>query len=158
MGMRVYIGTTSGAETLQGSSIGTASYVQSGPLVSGTALPTTNNTICKIVANDAMYPLGTGYTVALTNTAGNSLPGYPMQWQLMGPGTTVNVSSGIPYYNGVVMFPSPVLASPLNQRSAVNCLLDLPSKRRGDGQRGEAVCQLNNRSHVRKCCHKHGVL
>ncbi len=70
----MYIGTTSGGETLQGSTIGTASFIQSTALTAGAAPPTTYNTICKIVANDAMYPLGTGYTVALTNAAGNSLP------------------------------------------------------------------------------------
>jgi len=37
-----------------------------------------------------------------------------MQWQLMGPGTTINLSNGLPYYHGIVMFPSPLLASPLN--------------------------------------------
>jgi hypothetical protein len=115
MGMRVYIGTSSGAETLQGATIGPASFIQSIPLVSGTALPTTNTTICKLVANDAMWPTGTGYTVALTDTSGNSLPGYPMQWQLMGPGTTVNVSSGAPYYHGVVMFPTPIMTNPVNR-------------------------------------------
>jgi hypothetical protein len=53
-------------------------------------------------------------TSALTDPNGHSQPGYPMQWQLMGPGTTVNLSNGLPYYHGVVMFPSPILASPLN--------------------------------------------
>jgi len=32
----------------------------------------------------------------------------------MGPGTTINVSNGLPYYHGVVMYPTPILASPLN--------------------------------------------
>jgi hypothetical protein len=54
MGMRVYIGTTSGGETLQGSTIGAASYLQTVALVTGAAFPTTNSTICKLIANDAM--------------------------------------------------------------------------------------------------------
>lgn len=114
VGMKVYISTTSGAETLQGTSTGSAAYVQSIPLVSGAALPSTNTTLCKQVANDAIWPTGTGYTVALTDPAGNTLPGYPMMWQLMGPNTTINLSNGLPYYHGTVYFPTPILASPLN--------------------------------------------
>ena len=41
-----------------------------------------------------------------------TLPGYPMLWQITGPGTTINLSQGLPYYHGVVMYPSPILASP----------------------------------------------
>ena len=113
-GMRVYIGAASGTETLQGQTAGSANFLQSIPLLAGAALPATNTTACGIVANDALWPTGTGYNVALTDSSGNSLPGYPMMWQLMGPGTTINLSSGLPYYNGIVMFPTPILASPLN--------------------------------------------
>lgn len=114
VGMKVYIGTTSGGETQQGSTTGSATFTQSTPLVSGAALPVTNSTICKIVANDAGWPTGTGYTASLTDTSGNTLPGYPMTWQLLGPNTTINLSNGLPYYHGVVTYPVPILASPLN--------------------------------------------
>lgn len=113
-GMRVYIATSTNAETLQGSSTGSAAYLQTVPLVTGTAAPASNTTICKQVANDAIWPSGTGYTVALTDPSGNTLPGYPMMWQLMGPNGTINLSNGLPYYNGTVYFPTPILASPLN--------------------------------------------
>lgn len=113
-GMKVYISTTTNAETLQGQSTGSAAFIQSVPLVTGAAVPSSNATICKQVANDAIWPVGTGYTVALTDPSGNTLPGYPMQWQLMGPNTTINLSNGLPYYHGTVFFPSPILASPLN--------------------------------------------
>lgn len=113
-GMRVYIGVNSGGETLQGSTVGAASYVQSVPLVSGTPGLSTNTTVCKQIANDAGWPTGTGYKVALADSSGNSIPGYPMLWQLLGPNTTINLSSGLPYYHGVVTFPSPILASPFN--------------------------------------------
>jgi hypothetical protein len=86
---------------------GTQTYIQSIPLVAGAAVPQANSTLCMVVANDALWPTGTGYDVALTDTHGNSLPGYPMQWQLMGPGTTINLSSKLPYYHGIVMFPQP---------------------------------------------------
>lgn len=114
VGRRIYISSTSGAETLQGSASGMAAFVQSTPLTVGAAPAATNATICKQVANDAIWPSGTGYTVALVDTSGNTLPGYPMQWQLMGPNSTINLSSGLPYYHGTVYFPTPILASPLN--------------------------------------------
>jgi hypothetical protein len=114
LGMKVYVGLTSGSETLQGSTTGTAVYLQSIPLVSGAALPSTNNTVCKQIANDAGWPTGTGYTVSVVDSSGNTLPGYPMTWQLLGPNTTINLSNGLPYYHGVVTFPVPILATPQN--------------------------------------------
>ena len=129
-GMVVAIGTSSGGERFQGLTTGANVYTQSVPLVLtvpgsptvltptsldiGSPLPIANTTICKQVANDAIWPVGTGYTVSLTDPSGNTLPGYPMMWQLLGPNTTINVSNGLPYYHGVVTFPSPILASPQN--------------------------------------------
>lgn len=112
--MDVYVGTASGAETLQGSTSALATYNQNVPLVTGAALPAANTTVCKQVANDAIWPVGTGYTVALVDPNGNTQPGYPMMWQLLGPNTTINLSNGLPYYHGTVTFPVPILASPLN--------------------------------------------
>ena len=114
-GMRVYIGTSSGAETYQGETTGSGTFTQSTPLQDGTSPPSSNTTICKQVANDAIWPTGTGYTVSMTDPSGNTLPGYPMMWQLLGPNTTINLSNGLPYYHGVVTFPVPILASPQNQ-------------------------------------------
>lgn len=111
-GMDVYIGATSGSETLQGSIAGSATYIQSVPLVTGTAIPTTNTTLCQVIANDAGWPSGTGYGVSATTPAGQTLPGFPMQWQLLGPGGIVNVSQGLPLYNGTVQYPVPILALP----------------------------------------------
>ncbi len=37
-----------------------------------------------------------------------------MQWQLLGPGTTINISQGLPLYNGTVTYPIPILARPYN--------------------------------------------
>lgn len=114
VGMKVYISASTNAETLQGSTTGSAAFIQSVPLTSGAAVPSTNTTVCKQIANDAIWPSGTGYTVSLTDPSGNTLPGYPMQWQLMGPNSTINLSSGLPYYHGTVYFPTPILASPIN--------------------------------------------
>ena len=113
-GMDVYIGTTSGGETLQGQTSGSASYVQSATLITGASPATSNNTTCVVTANDAVWPTGTGYKVSMTDTDGNGIPGYPMQWQLMGAGSTINLSNGLPYYHGVVTYPAPILAQPQN--------------------------------------------
>ena len=113
-GYLVYMSTTSGAETLQGIVLGNGVYSQSVPLVTGAAVPTINNTVCQQVANDAIWPVGTGYTVSMTDPSGNTLPGYPMIWQILGPNSTINLSNGLPYYHGIVTFPVPILASPLN--------------------------------------------
>jgi hypothetical protein len=114
-GMTVYIGPTTGSETLQGMSSGNGSYTQSVPLnLTGAAPPAINSTLCRLAANDALWPTGTGYNVALFDASGNPYPGSPMQWQLLGPGTQINVSNGLPYYHGIVMYPVPILASPLN--------------------------------------------
>lgn len=113
-GMVVYIGASSGAETRQGTTTGLAPWVQQVPLVSGVAPATINNTVCQQVANDAGWPVGTGYNVSLVDPSGNTIPGYPMLWQLLGAGSTINLSTGLPYYHGVVTFPSPILASPQN--------------------------------------------
>jgi hypothetical protein len=113
-GMNVYIGTSSGAETLQGQTTGSAVYTQSTPLTSGSSLPNTNTTGCKEIANDTIWPVGTGYSVTLSDSSGNTVPGYPMMWQLLGANSTINLSNGLPYYHGVVTYPAPILASPLN--------------------------------------------
>jgi len=112
VGMDVYISTSSGTETLQGSITGTGTYIQNVPLVSGVAPPSTNNSVCQIIANDAGWPTGTGYVVGLTTPGGQTQPGYPMQWQILGPGTTLNISQGLPLYNGTVTYPVPILARP----------------------------------------------
>jgi hypothetical protein len=66
------------------------------------------------VANDAGWPTGTGYQVSMTTPAGDNVPGWPQQWQLLGPGTTQNISNGLPFYNGTVTYPIPILARPVN--------------------------------------------
>lgn len=114
-GMQVYIGTASEAETLQGTTASaTANFTQSTPLVAGAPPPTSNTTVCSVVANDAGWPTGTGYFVTLTDPNGNTLPGYPMEWELLGPSTTIHLANGLPVYNGQVVYGSPILATPYN--------------------------------------------
>jgi hypothetical protein len=114
VGMGVYIGAASGVERLQGTTSGSAVYTQASALTSGAALPAANTTLCQQVANDAGRPPGTGYNVSLIDSNGNALPGYPMQWQLLGPGATYSLNNGLPLYSGVVDYPVPVMANPYN--------------------------------------------
>lgn len=114
VGMYVYISTSSGTETRQGTTTGTSAYTQSSALTTGAALPASNNSLCQATANDAIWPVGTGYRVTQTDKNGNAIPGYPMLWQLLGAGTTINLSNGLPYYNGLVTYPVPILSIPLN--------------------------------------------
>jgi hypothetical protein len=114
-GMDVYIGATSGSETLQGQTTSlTAQYTQAVALVTGAAVPNQNLTSCRVVANDAGFPTGTGYTVGLLDASGNTLFSYPELWQFYGPGSTYNLSQGIPYYHGQVTYPIPILTIPFN--------------------------------------------
>ncbi len=114
VGIDVFIGTSSGAETLQGQTTGTAAFVQSTALTSGASPASTNTTLCQVTANDSVWPVGTGYNVNLVDSQGNPVPQYPMQWQLLGAGTTYNLSNGLPYYHGIVFYPVPILAQPAN--------------------------------------------
>jgi hypothetical protein len=114
LGVKAYIGTSSGSETLQGQSSGTIAYTQSSALTSGAAEPTTNSTICSIAFNDTIIPYS-GYKVSLTSSGGDAYPGYPQMWQLNGGlNGTVNISAGAPLWNGTVIYPQPIMAQPLN--------------------------------------------
>jgi hypothetical protein len=113
-GMNVYVGTTSGGETQQGVQGTTSVFTLGTPLNSGAAPPTSNGTICSIAFNDQIIPY-TGYSVSLTSSTGNAYPGWPQAWQLNGGSSgTINVSSGAPLWNGVVIYPMPILSQPLN--------------------------------------------
>jgi len=114
-GIKVYIGTASGAETLQGTTTSaTAQYTQSVPLVTGANPPGSNTSPCTIAFNDTIIPYQ-GYNVSLTSSSGNAYPGWPQAWQLNGGlSGTVNVSAGAPLWNGTVIYPMPILSQPLN--------------------------------------------
>lgn len=114
-GMEIYIGTSPGAETYQGYTTSvTAQYTQAVALTAGAAPPVYNSTVCRVVANDAAWPTGTGYRVSLVDVSGNTLFSYPELWQFYGPGSTYNLSQGIPYYHGQVTYPVPLLTLPYN--------------------------------------------
>jgi hypothetical protein len=114
-GMRVYIGTTSGGETLQGStSSPTVQFNQTAALTSGAAPPSSNTSLCSIAFNDTIIPYS-GYNVSLISSTGNAYPGWPQAWQLNGGlNGVVNISNGAPLWNGTIIYPQPIVAQPLN--------------------------------------------
>lgn len=113
-GIHIYVGTASGTETLQGTQSTTSVFTLGTPLVSGANPPASNATVCNIAFNDTIIPY-TGYTASLISSSGNAYPGWPQSWQLNGGANgTVNISQGAPLWNGVVVYPQPVLAQPLN--------------------------------------------
>jgi hypothetical protein len=112
-GIKVYAATTSGQEQAQGVQTTTAVFNLTALNV-GVSPPASNNTVCQIAFNDTIIPF-TGYTVSLISSGGNAYPGYPQSWQLSGGlAGTVNISSGAPLWNGVVVYPQPLLSQPLN--------------------------------------------
>lgn len=116
--MKVYLGTTSGGETLQGSVTVTGgviggNYSQSAALAGGAALPSGNTSSCQIRFNDELQPSFTAYSVAFTNVSGTGIAGFPQKWYLSGGSNgTVNVSNGTPLYAGVVQYPQAIVSNP----------------------------------------------
>jgi hypothetical protein len=115
-GMRVYVGTASGAETAQGNTTGPTQVFNQNetPVTSGETVPTVNDVPCTIAFNDTIIPYS-GYNVSLLSSGGNAYPGWPQAWQLNGGlSGTVNISNGAPLWNGTVIYPQPIFAQPLN--------------------------------------------
>jgi hypothetical protein len=130
--MKVYVGTTSGGETLQGSITVTGgviggNYSQSAALVGGAALPSGNTSACQIRFNDELQPSFTAYSVAFTNVNGAGIAGFPQKWYLSGGSNgTVNVSNGTPLYAGVVQYPQAIVSNPAaNGTQSINGGLNL---------------------------------
>jgi hypothetical protein len=115
-GMRIYVGTASGAETAQGNSTGpSGTFVQNEtPVTTTETIPTVNDVSCTMAFNDTIIPYS-GYNVSLISSSGNAYPGWPQAWELNGGlNGTVNISNGAPLWNGTVIYPQPILAQPLN--------------------------------------------
>lgn len=130
--MKVYIGSASGGETLQGSVAVTGgviagNYNQATPLVNGAALPASNTSLCQVRFNDELQPSFTAYSVALTNSSGAGIAGFPQKWYLSGGSNgTVNVSNGTPLYAGVVQYPQAIVSNPTaNGTQSINGGLNL---------------------------------
>jgi len=113
---KIYISTTPGSETLQTTQAAPfTNYSQSTPLSAGAAMPAANTSVCNLRFNDELQPTYTGYNVTLATASGATVPGFPEKWYLSGGSAgTVNVGAGLPLYNGVVVYPQPVLTTPTN--------------------------------------------
>jgi hypothetical protein len=112
---KIYISATTGTETLQATQTApfTSNYSQTSPLVTGAAMPGSNNTTCSLRFNDELQPSFTGYNVTFTTATGAIVPGFPQKWYLSGGSTgIINVGSGLPLYNGTVVYPQPIISNP----------------------------------------------
>lgn len=114
-GMRVYVGTAPGSETLQGQTASSSmQFSQATGLIAGAQPPTSNTSACTIAFNDTIIPYS-GYNVALSSANGNAYPGWPQAWQLNGGlNGVVDISNGAPLWNGTIVYPQPLLAQPLS--------------------------------------------
>lgn len=118
IGMFVYIGPLGGSLIYQGqTSTVTNTFQQSTPLTTvGNPPPILNNAVCQVVANDAAWPIA-GYNFTVMTASGNSVPGFPQQVQFIGPGSSYDITNGLPLYNGRVTYPVPVLTTPYNHNT-----------------------------------------
>ncbi|HEV7522993.1 MAG TPA: hypothetical protein VGP89_17965 [Candidatus Angelobacter sp.] len=127
-GWKIFISSTSGTETLQSTQTGfSSSYQQSSALAAGSALPSSNTSVCKVLFNDQLIPSGTGYNVGFVNASGSNISGFPQKWFLSGGAAgTVNVSNGTPLYSGTVQYPQAIVSSPgLSAQQSINGPLNL---------------------------------
>jgi hypothetical protein len=117
-GYNVYIGTSSGAETLQASVTGFTQYSQTSALGSGAASPGSNSSVCSLAFSDQLIPSGTYYSVNLVNKNGSTIAGFPQTWCTYGgQAGVINVSNGAPTGNcgtNGVFYPTPIFAAPQN--------------------------------------------
>lgn len=120
-GYVVYIGTDPNATKLQaitpfGSNTTVSSYDSMGD-----APPSTNDSVCSIQGNDTIIPTLTWYRVAVTNSAGAVVTGFPQNWYIQG--STINISNSLPLaaVTQQVRFPTPLLQNPsANAQQSVN--------------------------------------
>jgi hypothetical protein len=109
----VYLSSAPGTETKQGtvavSGGSFAAYSQTAALISGSALPSSNTSVCSLLFNDQLQPSFTGYRASMFNSSGGSVAGFPQRWYLSGGASgTINLSLGTPLYSGVVQYPQAI--------------------------------------------------
>jgi hypothetical protein len=125
---KIYISTASGSETLQSmQNAPFSNYSQSTALVAGASLPPANTSVCSLRFNDELQPSYTGYNVTLTTSSGATVTGFPQRWYLSGGSLgTINVGAGLPLYNGVVVYPQPIISNPAqNSLQSINGPLNM---------------------------------
>lgn len=110
-GYKVYMSTTAGAEKLQATTAGWGNTTVTS-LLTATALPSSNNTVCSLQFNDTIIPTYTYYRVSAVAASGAAVPGFPQNWYLAG--TSVDVSTVYPLaaVGQQTRFPTPLLLNP----------------------------------------------
>lgn len=114
-GYKVYISTTSGTETLQGTVTGWGSYAQATNIAAGAALPSSNTTVCSFSFNDTIIPSYTTYFTDIVDALANHVPGFPQNFYFSG--STVALDTMTPAANLVAKFPTAIIASPSGNAS-----------------------------------------
>ncbi len=110
IGYKVYVGTVSGSETLQATTLGWGTTTLTSYSV-GSALAT-NTSTCTMTFNDAIIPSYTSYYVSVVDSRGNKVSGFPQSWYLSG--TTINIGSSIPISSSTAKWQTPILSNPLS--------------------------------------------
>lgn len=113
-GIKIYVGTVSGSETLQATVTGFGSSAVLTSYSAGTALPSTNTSTCSIAFNDTLIPSYTTYRTSLVDANGNTVPGFPQNYYFAGAGP-LNLALQFPAGNLKALFPSAIIASPSGQ-------------------------------------------
>lgn len=128
-GYGVAIGTTSGAESIQGTVTGWTQFTQSLAPSTGNPPPATNNSSCNVWFSDALIPTGTYYTVNLLNKNSSQVSGFPQTWCTYGGANgTIDVSQGAPTGNcntKGVFYPTPIFSNPPSLSQSVAGKLNL---------------------------------
>lgn len=124
-GYKVYAGATLGSETLQATTAGWGSTTINS-ISAGTALPSSNTTVCSMEFNDAFIPTGTVYRVNLVDANGTQIPGFPQDWWLGGSAVDITSQYPIASVANRTRFPTPIISNPFsNSQQSLNSPLTL---------------------------------
>jgi len=123
----IFVGSSSGTETAQGTAQPFSNFVLSVPLITGASMPSSNNTACSLRFTDELIPSGTWYNTNLVSANGSQIPGFPQRWQMYGgAASTINLSNGFPLFQNVTVFPTPIYANPPSGTQSISGTLNLP--------------------------------
>src|ERR1041384_1726711 len=110
-GYVIYVGTSPSTLKFQTHvDNGTNGVVSS--FLTATAAPTSNNTVCSPIFNDAIIPSFTFYRTSVTLRTGATAPGFPQNWYLAGSGVDISTVYPVANVANATRFPSPLLANP----------------------------------------------
>lgn len=110
-GYKIYAGTTQGAEKLQSTVTGFATTTFTS-LLTATALPASNNSVCAVQFNDTIIPAYTYYRTQLVNVNGGQISGFPQNWYLSGASVDVSNVYPVASVTNLTRFPTPLIQNP----------------------------------------------